>query len=85
MSHHPARNVNSIRSLSPSLAPVKVLSIPRNASLMPGIIIIFLFWFDYLTADLLGVLMCIEKVQINQPSLPIPLVEVIYGLTENLC
>lgn len=27
-----------------------------------------LFWFDYLTADLLGVWMCIEKVQ-NKPTM----------------
>ncbi len=27
-----------------------------------------LFWFDYLTADALGVSMCIEKVQ-NKPTI----------------
>lgn len=46
-----------------------------------------LFWFDYLTADMLGVFsMCIEKVQ-NKPTILSPkphLVKVIYSRTEDV-
>lgn len=38
----------------------KVQNIPRNS-------MIVLFWFDYLAADMLGLLMCIDKVQNNPP------------------
>lgn len=37
----------------------------------------FLFWFDYLAADSLGALMCIEKVQ-RKPSF------ILNELTENV-